>query len=68
MSSKDPVSFEDVTCLKDTDLAILVEIDGEEYWIPQSQVHEDSEVYQEGDEGRLVVSYWFAKREGLTEN
>jgi hypothetical protein len=67
MEFKDQFSIADVTCLKDTDKAILVEIDGEEYWIPQSQVDDDSEVYQEGDKGVLVISHWIAVQKGLTE-
>jgi hypothetical protein len=54
----------DVVCKHATDKAILVEIDGEEVWVPQSQVDEDSEVYQKGDEGTLIVSEWFAKQRG----
>jgi hypothetical protein len=57
--------FEGVVCVRATDAAILVRIDGEEHWIPQSQVSDDSEVWQEGDEGRLVVSQWIAMQKGL---
>ena len=35
-------------------------------WVPHSQVHDDSEVYdKENTEGELVVSAWFAEKEGL---
>lgn len=30
-------------------------------WIPQSQVHEDSEVYAKGTEGSLIVTAWLAR-------
>lgn len=63
-------------CLKETEKAILVRVgenpnfegfDGSfELWVPQSQVDEDSEVWQEGDAGVLVLSEWFAQKEGLT--
>ena len=43
-------------CIRTTAFAILVEVDGEEVWIPQSQIDDDSEVWQDGDEGELVVS------------
>lgn len=59
------VSFDDVTCKKDTGKAILVNIDGDEYWIPQSVVDDDSEVYTEGNEGTLIIKEWFAVKEGL---
>lgn len=53
-----------------TNKALLVELrDGlradEEVWIPLSQIHDDSEVWGAGDEGELVVTSWFAEKEGL---
>jgi hypothetical protein len=59
------VSFKKVLCKRQTPKAILCEVKGRELWIPQSQIHEDSEVYQDGDEGTLVVSEWFAEKENL---
>jgi len=50
------------------DLAILVDIDGDEHWIPDSQVHDDSEVYQKGDEGTLIITKYIAKKRGLWED
>lgn len=58
-------AFEDVECLRQTDNAILCDIDGEQVWIPLSQVDDDSEVIDEGDCGRLVVSRWIAEAKGL---
>lgn len=61
------VEIDHVRCYKETDKAILVEIDdsGEEKWIPKSVISDDSEVYERGTEGTLVVHEWFAEREGL---
>ncbi len=47
--------------------ALIVEVtadDGgtEELCIPQSQVHENSEVWKPGDEGTLVVTGWLARQ------
>lgn len=53
-------------CIRTTAFAILVEVDGEEVWIPQSQVDDDSEVWQDGDDGELVVSKWIADQKGLS--
>lgn len=39
--------------------------DDVEVWIPQSQIHDDSEVYGEGHEGTLVITQWIAKKKGL---
>jgi len=59
------VRIDDVTCKRSTAKAILVEIDGDEYWIPQSQIDDDSEVWQEGDEGVLVITEWIAEQKGI---
>jgi len=33
-------------------------------WIPRSVIHDDSEVFDEGHEGTLVVKLWFAEKQG----
>lgn len=53
------------TCLRETENAILVDIDGSEYWIPKSQVDDASEVWLEGDQGDLVITQWVAEKKGL---
>lgn len=50
--------------LRETDLALLVRIDGKrEMWIPKSQIHDDSECYEHGTEGKLIVKTWFYEKE-----
>lgn len=54
-------------CVRETEKALLVELEtGEERWVPKSVVHDDSEVYEEGGEGTLVVQEWWAEKEGLS--
>lgn len=66
MRENDPTeTFRNVVCKKETDAAIFVTIDGEDVWIPKSQIHDDSEVYAEDHEGTLVVSSWIAQQRGL---
>jgi hypothetical protein len=36
--------------------------DGEQVWIPKSQIHDDSEVYKRGTEGVLVISEWIVEQ------
>lgn len=49
-----------------TDKALRVEVeDMGTIWVPRSVIHDDSEVYDEGHEGELVVKRWFAEKEGL---
>lgn len=62
---EDTCRFEDVFCLRATDKAIQVVIDDQTHWIPQSQVHDDSEVYRVGQRGTLVITQWIAQQRGL---
>ena len=64
-SNEDTVTFEDVVATKATERALLCRIDGSEHWVPQSQIHDDSEVYEKGGEGKLVVMRWWAEKNGL---
>lgn len=67
-ASSDGYDVGTVTCTQETSKALLVE--GEclpkgKMWLPKSVVHDDSEVYEIGHEGKLVVKEWFAEKEGL---
>lgn len=64
-NSGDAAYISGVKCTRATDKAILVVIDGDEKWVPKSCLHDDSEVYDEGDEGELAVKSWWAEKEGL---
>jgi hypothetical protein len=55
----------DATAIKETELALLCEIDSREVWIPKSQIHKNSDVQSEDDHGDLVISKWFAEKERL---
>ncbi len=49
-----------------SDKALFVELDtGDSVWIPKSQIHDDSEVYEEGHEGEVVVNTWWAEKNDL---
>ena len=56
------VRLDDVTCIKETAAAVCVTIEGEEHWIPKSQIHDDSEVYADGTSGTLIISAWIAEK------
>jgi hypothetical protein len=34
------------------------------FWVPQEYVHDDSEIYKVGDEGKLVVKKSWADKQG----
>lgn len=39
-----------------------------ELWVPLSVIHDDSECWGIGDKGELFVAYWWARKEGLTDD
>ncbi len=59
------VEFGDVEVLAESDKAVLCDVEGEEVWIPKSQIHDDSEVYAADTSGRLVVTEWIARQKGI---
>lgn len=63
-----PVTFDDCEVVHETDKALFVlapDLDDKEpVWIPQSQVTEDSEIWKLGQSGKLVITTWFAERQG----
>jgi hypothetical protein len=58
--------FNDVQATRSTDKALLCIINGDEHWVPKSQIHDNSEVYENGHKGKLVVTAWWADKAGLT--
>jgi len=61
-------TIENAKATGETDKGIWVEADDldEAAFIPQSQIDDDSEVWQKGDEGDLIVSDWLARERGWT--
>jgi hypothetical protein len=63
-------TFEDAIVIRETEQAILVrapEID-EDVWVPKSQIDEDSEVFEMGTEGALIVARWLALKNGWIDD
>lgn len=63
--TSDTAEFEAVTAKRETPNALLVVIGGVSTWIPKSVIHDDSEVWREGDTGTLVLPEWFAVKARL---
>ncbi len=63
------VVIDDAECIRDSGKAVLIRatIDGKvhEFWVPQSQVHKDSEVWVLKDKGKAVFAKWVAIERGL---
>jgi hypothetical protein len=62
----EPVEVEVTEVIAETDKAILCVIDGEQVWIPTSQIDANSEVWKYGDDGALVIPRWLAEEKELT--
>ncbi len=59
------VSLDNVKAIGETAKALRVRLaDGTSDWVPKAHVDDDSEVYAEGHEGKLVVSDWIAEQKG----
>lgn len=51
---------------KETDMAFLVLIEGDKYWLPKSQIYEGKDELEEGAASvEVTVSKWWAEKEGL---
>lgn len=62
------VRVPDCSVVRETDAALLIESPnlphGNE-WIPKSQLHEDSEIYEYGTDGDLIITRWLADQKGI---
>lgn len=52
-------------CRQQSERAIKVESRRYQGWVPQSVVHDDSEVWKVGQFGKLVLKGWWAEKQGL---
>lgn len=55
----------EAVCVSETVAAILVKVEGKQFWVPKSLLSEDSEVTEPGDNGVLAVEEWFALNVGI---
>ena len=58
------VSYEgEAKGIRATDRAVLIKFDdGNEDWIPRTQISTESEVYDKGTEGTVVITKWLAEQ------
>jgi hypothetical protein len=52
--------------LQETDKAFLCLIDGEQHWIPKSQVSDPDDYYAGDKDCCISVTEWLAKEKGLS--
>lgn len=70
MSEEWPTEIEDCEVLRESDDAIevsFIEADGSVgcAWVPKSQICDESEVWETGDSGILVIPEWLAEEKGM---
>lgn len=54
--------FDKAKAIRETDKALLVKLGRRERWVPKGQIHSNSEVWKNGDEGKLVISTWLSAK------
>jgi hypothetical protein len=59
------VVFDEVIVKAATKKAILCEIEGEDYWIPRSQLGDETDVDESGDAGQIAIPKWLARAKNL---
>ena len=59
--------FDDCVAIHATAKALLVRVPdlGEDLWIPQSVIDDESEIFDVDHKGELVIKEWWARKEGL---
>jgi hypothetical protein len=65
---KPDVTISPVEVKAATNKAILIVYKDEEYWIPRSQMRDESTVTKKGDKGKLVISAWIAGEKNLSSD
>lgn len=69
IAKTDGVNLGQASARAETAKALRIQLESEDSprWIPKSQIHDDSEVYDndKNSTGDLIVSRWYAEKEGL---
>jgi hypothetical protein len=64
-SGNDPHALGEGKITRETDKAVLACIGDQEFWIPKSCIHDDSEAFSmKNAEGTIVVKKWWAEKNG----
>lgn len=57
----------EVEIIRHHNKSMLCEYEGEQDWIPYSEIHDDSELWEKSDRGEvgdLVIPLWLANKKG----
>jgi hypothetical protein len=62
----EPVEIEiEEPAFANTGRAVLVRYQGEEMWIPFSEIDPASDVWKKGDTGKMIIPRWLARNKGI---
>jgi hypothetical protein len=56
---------DDAAAIAETAKALLVGVGPVQFWVPKSALHVSNAVNHKLDTGKLVLKYWFARKEKL---
>ena len=65
MSVEETCEFDDISVIRETDAALLVVSEGEQMWVPKSQLLDGTEIDTVHDVGRMVIPHWLAEKKEL---
>ncbi len=55
----------EVKYVYETDLSVLIEYEGLEYWLPKSQIDYDNKEYEQREELEIKVPVWLLEEKGM---
>lgn len=61
------ITLDDVTYKVSTAKALLVEYEGEEYWLPVTQIVDFDFERRRGSVGSITISEWIAREKGIID-
>lgn len=67
MEDAEPFTYEKpVIAIAETANGLRVRVEGttNQFWVPKEAIHYDSEVWENGHEGKLIVAEWLAEKRG----
>lgn len=61
----DELLIENCFIIHETEKAVLIECDffDENQWVPKSVIHDNSEIWRDGQCGDLTIKLWFAEKQ-----
>ena len=62
---REKCEFPDTVAVKKTAKALICLISDEKFIVPDSQIDDSSEIWEEEQEGTLIVSSWWARKAGI---